>query len=128
MMLEFIPARQVHQRLSEGWNIVAQERGDYAALMHAPDGWEPVTGGGESISLLYRDDRGKLSRLDGKPPFHKVRKHTITCTMPGCKEPHHGLGFCQKHYKRAKHHGHPRLVCKPGPKPKGESQIVQVGK
>lgn len=82
-MLEFIPARQVSQRLSEGWQIVSQERGDYAAIMDAPEGWRPL-------------------RLDNKKPFR-------TCSIDGCDNKHYGHGYCDKHTKRVLRLGTPLL-------------------
>lgn len=83
-MLEFIPTRQVQQRLTEGWTIVSQNDGDYAAVMHAPSGWRP--------SLL--DDR-KLYR---------------TCTIDGCDEKHKARGLCKLHYEQYSIHGDPFKV------------------
>ncbi len=113
-MLEFIPSKQVPQRLSEGWQIVSRNRGDYAALMHAPEGWEPVVVSTESISLLYRVD-GTLKRLDGKKPIKRAGgRRVFTCRLPDCDAKHYGGGFCRKHYHRLKHNGHPRIVRPPG--------------
>jgi len=109
-MLEFIPSRQVPQRLSEGWQIVSHNRGDYAALMHAPEGWEPVVVPTESISLLYRVD-GVFKRLDGKKPIKREGdRRVLICRLPDCDRKHYGAGFCRKHYHRLKKNGHPRIV------------------
>jgi hypothetical protein len=117
MTLEYIPTRQVHQRLSEGWAMVSKEQGDYAALMQAPQGWEPVVGASESISLLYRVD-GTLKRLDGKKPFKKQGFRATECRLPDCDGKHFGRGFCRKHYNRLKKHGSPRIVQPPGRAPR----------
>lgn len=124
MNLEFIPSKSVAEYLSRGWSVASQEDGDYAALMCAPEGWEQVTRSSDrGVSMLYRDASGRLLRLDGKPTHGRTKIKHHKCTMPGCAELHHGLGFCQKHYKRAKHRGHPRLVCRPGPAPHGKCDM-----
>ena len=91
-MLEYIPTRQVHQRLTEGWEMVSKEPGDYAALMQAPQGWEPPL-------------------LDNTKPYR-------TCSMPGCDGVHKAGGYCVKHYGRFKRHGNPNIVL-PKAKPAG---------
>jgi hypothetical protein len=85
-MLEYIPTRQVHQRLSEGWEMVSREPGDYAALMQAPEGWEPP-------------------RLDDTKPFR-------TCSIQNCDSKHYAHGYCDKHHKRVLRLGTPTLPCK----------------
>lgn len=111
-MLEFIPSKQVPQRLTEGWQIVSRNRGDYAALMHAPDGWEAVGRNTGDMARHYLDDAGKVQRIK--------RGLYTTCTVAECNEKHHGIGYCQKHYRRFKVTGSPRFVCKPGPRAHGE--------
>lgn len=112
-MLEFIPSKQVPQRISEGWQIVSRNRGDYAALMHAPKGWEPVWRNTGDMAVHYLPLGSiKVQRIK--------RGLYTTCTMPGCDGRHQALGYCQKHYRRFKTTGSPQFVCKPGPKAHGE--------
>lgn len=87
-MLEFVPARQVQRRLSEGWQIFSYDPRDYAAVMYAPEGWRPLL-------------------LDNKKPFR-------TCSVPGCEAKHYGHGYCDKHTKRIKRLGTPNLESKAG--------------
>ena len=82
-MLEYVPTRLVHQRRSEGWQIVALKPRDYAALMRAPDGWEPQL-------------------LADKKPYR-------TCTVPGCDHKHYAHGYCDMHNKRVQRLGSPFL-------------------
>jgi hypothetical protein len=84
LTLEYIPTRQVHQRLTEGWKIFSYDSRDYVAIMYAPQGWEPP--------LL--DDK-KLYR---------------TCSIEGCNSKHRGRGFCKLHHERFMRHGDPFIV------------------
>jgi hypothetical protein len=85
-MLEYIPTRQVHQRLSEGWSVVSKEPGDYAALMQAPDEWKPV--------------------------FMKDRVPVRTCLLEGCGLHHYALGYCYPHWRKVRRYGTPMLPSK----------------
>lgn len=80
-MLEFIPVRLVNQRRSEGWKFISQKRGDYAAIMEAPEGWQP--------------------------PLLADRKPFRTCSINGCDGKHLARGFCDMHYKRIERYGNP---------------------
>lgn len=110
-MLEYIPVRQVRQRLSEGWQIVSQEEGDYAALMRVPAGWEPVFRNSGDMARHYVDG-GKVRAV--------AKTRNTQCTLPDCDGKHHARGYCTKHYRRFKITGSPRFVCKPGPRAHGE--------
>lgn len=89
-MLEFIPTKQVLQRLSEGWEMVDHKPGCYTALMRAPEGWEPQL-------------------LDNKKPFR-------TCSVKGCAGKHRARGFCTLHYDRFKRYGDPHTLLPKGRK------------
>ena len=109
-MLEFIPSRQVPQRLSEGWQIASSKEGDYAALMDPPPGWLP--------QILRASKKPRLCSIedcDGVHYAHSLcRKHykrvrdngttdlaaPRTCSMVSCGDKHHGNGLCEKHWKR----------------------------
>jgi hypothetical protein len=119
-MLEYIPTRQVHRRLTEGWEMVSKTPGDYAALMAPPKGWEQVSRDSDAMSCLYRNDAGKLMRLDGRRTHGAPKVKHEKCTLAGCDGQHWARGFCQKHYKRFRATGHPQFICKPGPKAHGE--------
>lgn len=109
-MLEFIPIKHVQQRLSEGWQIVSQERGDYAAIMESPPGWLPqLFRDSKKHRFCSIEDCGGIHYAHNlcRKHYKRVRDNGTTdlaaprsCGVVGCADKHHGNGLCEKHWKR----------------------------
>lgn len=109
-MLEFIPSRQVSQRLSEGWKIFSYNEGDYAAVMYAPPGWLPrLLRASKKPRLCSIEDCGGVHYAHNlcRKHYKRVRDNGTTglttprtCGVVDCGDKHHGNGLCEKHWKR----------------------------
>jgi hypothetical protein len=50
--------------------------------------------------------------------WHRGKPRDTGCTMPHCPGEHHGLGYCNKHYRRLHRRGDPNVTFRPGRKRK----------
>jgi hypothetical protein len=96
-----VPYEQSKKLRKEGW----KPRNDVVVMMYVG---APLASG----TMVIRPEEFPQSL-----PRVKVEKN---CSVHGCTNPHHGLGYCRKHHSRFKRHGDHRLVCQPGKRPHGK--------